>query len=1048
MNKFTIQHPFAISAGAGSGKTYTLSRRFVNTLLGFDFFIETPQQPQHFEHRYSRRADLSQVVTITYTEAAAHEMQERIFTLIGKILAYPALDPQESDYPSIAMGYADLESADRIYVAEQLQKAQQEISRANITTIHGFCLAMLRRHSDIAKIDGTLEVLDGEEQGAIFETVFFDVLNDTAFQDEILAVTRHVSLFKSKKLIESYVFSHQFRSAFDHYASDHEAIKTLLINTFLVPLEPMIEAAHRELVGNERRSAFEAFVRSFYDFDARKFTEAAETLGVSKSLGAKRYPATDAAKKALESCIDFFLKVDGEAERRFVDIIERFRRLLHAIKTAYDAILQERRTVDFDTIIQKAAEIIPDVHSSIRYIMVDEFQDTNAVQWEIVRTIADKGADLFVVGDEKQSIYAFQGAEIEVFHRAIRRRYGSRTVQMGENYRSDRSIIEFVNTLFASLFAPSEQVSGTCKQIAEDYEARFEPLSAVSDDKGSVTFLVSRDDEEESEAENIARLIKSIVEGERYPDIGRKIAANEPAIAVLYDARGKMLALRDALQSLGVACKVSASEEFFHTEEISDIFFVLKSLHLLRDVPSIRHLDEEQRFFIVGAMRSSILHFTDREIFEALQSDELPEWFIRWRQKAAATSTSRLITEILEESAAYAAYALMGNYEQRLANINQLLREVIDFERSYGYDLAHLTDRWHYSLFQSDAEHPEAFFLSDTTDAIELRTIHSAKGLAFPMVILADTAKNLSTQVTKEVIKFNAFNDSDGDAYNLVGFEVSSYTPLSHRLLKEIDKRKHMAEKKRLLYVALTRPKHHLILSANLKSTNSGVGKISHSYLEMMLDALELTKEQLFDRDALPDHSMFLYKDDLVQYPAHSVSSTLEPVESLPSIAFHDTVSTSATAKDTLLVIDDTLDRASLRGTLVHKALELFWDRLHEEEPFDQLFHKAGVFDKALRDDVKKIARNFLQTDVYQRLKTADQYFFEFGFDEVLENGDERRGSIDLLLKDGGKGWSIVDFKSGKERHDPAYEKQLHFYKEVMQAKGFKISETEICWLE
>ena len=87
-NKFTIKKSFAISAGAGSGKTYTLSRRFINIILGFDFFIEDKTQPHYYESRDIKKADLEQIVTITYTEAAALEMKERIFGLIHKILIF------------------------------------------------------------------------------------------------------------------------------------------------------------------------------------------------------------------------------------------------------------------------------------------------------------------------------------------------------------------------------------------------------------------------------------------------------------------------------------------------------------------------------------------------------------------------------------------------------------------------------------------------------------------------------------------------------------------------------------------------------------------------------------------------------------------------------------------------------------------------------------------------------------------------------------------------------------------------------------------------
>lgn len=1046
-NKFTIQQPFAISAGAGSGKTYTLSRRFINILVGFDFFIESPEQEQYAQTRRENRADIEQIVTLTYTEAAALEMKERIFALMLKIIDFKTLDPQDGDYASIKMGYAKLDDDAQRHVVLLLMKAESEIIKANITTIHGFCLEMLQRHSDVAKIDGALEVLDDEEKDAIFESIFLEVLNHADFQDEILFITRHVSLFKSKALIRRYVFNHKFRTAFDQYESNRETIKTLLVTTFLVPLESAIEGARKELQGNERSEAFDAFINSFYEFEAKEYPYFAKQYGVSKSLGVKKFPCADPIKNELKNLVSTFSVIDDELEKRFDEVIERFRKLLKAIKSSYDAQLHRAGKIDFDTIIQKVAQIIPRIDHDIRYIMVDEFQDTNAVQWEIVQSIAARGADLFVVGDEKQSIYAFQGGEIEVFHRAIRDRFAGQTVQMGENFRSDRAIIAFVNELFSSLLALTEPIDTENVQIRHDYEARYEPLISMSKNEGSVTFLVSKGAEEESEADNIAQFIKSIVEQERYPDIGKKIALKEPAIAVLYDAKGKMLELRDALQALGVSCKVSASEDFYQAVEITDIFYVLKALHILSYVPSLDKLGNKQRFFVVGAMRSSIMHFSDRQIYESLRSEALPEWFEHWKNRAAVSSIHRLISEMLTENAAYSAYALQGRYEQCLANVNKLLLEVMAFEHNHGYDLGEFTKRMEESIFHSNADHDEAFYLSESGGSIELRTIHSSKGLAFPMVIIPNSAKNLSSQPAKESVKYNRFNDTNDETHNLIGFDINAYKPLSQRLLKTIDVRKHIAEKKRLFYVALTRPRNHLVISADFKQTQKGIGSIDNSYLQMTLDSLGITKEALFHHEDLPEGHDYIHKEDLTQYPAQSHAKSFEPVDGLEPMTFTQHASKSATEKKEMLMADnEALERSALRGTMVHKALELFWGRLDDDAVFDQMFHKEGILDTALQTEIKSIARNFLRTDTYRHLQEGARHHFEFTFDEVID-GDEQRGSIDLLLEVSDDAWMIVDFKSGQERDDPAYEAQLAFYKEVMQNRGFNIVRTEICWL-
>ena len=195
MNKFSIQTSFAISAGAGSGKTYILSRRFINILLGFDFFIENESQGHFYEERESKCANLREIVTITYTEAAALEMKERIFGLIHKIIYLETLDKDDGDLNSILLAFKDLEIDAKNWVHQRLNTAIKEMGEANITTIHGFCLNILRRHADTAKIDGSLDVYSDDDKKQLFQKVYFEVINDELYQKDILE--SHLQIIKN-----------------------------------------------------------------------------------------------------------------------------------------------------------------------------------------------------------------------------------------------------------------------------------------------------------------------------------------------------------------------------------------------------------------------------------------------------------------------------------------------------------------------------------------------------------------------------------------------------------------------------------------------------------------------------------------------------------------------------------------------------------------------------------------------------------------------------------------------------------------------------------
>jgi ATP-dependent helicase/nuclease subunit A len=1051
INKFSIQTSFAISAGAGSGKTYTLSRRFINILLGFDFFIEHPVQEHFYDDREAKKANLREVVTITYTEAAALEMKERIFGLIHKILHVDTLDEKDDDLKSIRLAYETLEEGASEYIHERLNKAMKEMGEATITTIHGFCLGILKRHADVAKIDGALEVYGDEDKQQLFQKVYFEIINDAAYQNDILTITKNVSLNKSIALIERYVFEHKFRQALDNYFhGNSDKIKEILVNIFLEPLSDLIDEAKEELKSDPKLPALERFLKKAYAFEIESFNDSAESLGVSKTLGAKKYPATTEVRDCIQGLWGYFCTIDAEKEDGFSQIIESFRKLLALIKSGYDAQLRKEGVTDFDTIIQRAASIMDNIDTGYRYIMVDEFQDTNAIQWDIVKS-AGKQANIFVVGDEKQSIYSFQGGEIEVFHNAIKERFDGKPVGMSQNFRSDRSIIQFVNDVFKSIFE-STDVRGPKRLIQNDYEASYQDLESMSKAEGSVAFLVSRidkkDEEGEGEATNLALFIKNIVDGDIYPDISEKIKANKPAIAIVYDAKSKMLDLKSALYNLGIECKVSKSENFYTKEEITDLFFVLKAIVLLRKKPVWSEIGSTHRYHIAGALRSKILRLSDKEVHELFDAENGVEILDTWCQQSYLLSPHQLIQKLLHETDSHTAYAQLDNYEQRLANIEAIVASAIAHEGVHGYDLDSFVYKLEQHIFHAQSEEEESFYRSTTAGSIELCSIHATKGLAYPMVIVADTAKALTSQVTTETIKFNSFKDTMGEKYNLVGFKMGDYEPISMRLLKEVDKRKHMAEKKRLYYVALTRAQNHLVISANLKPTNSGVGSISNSYLQMTLQAVGISKEELFEKETSAYPYKFIFSDDLKPSSPVQIVKEFEKVKPLAPISF--AVKSNQSATSTVVQSEKKspeLERAALRGIMVHKALELFWNRLDEDEVFEGLFEKESIEDIELRLEIMVLARNFVHTEVYMMLRSGVQYLFEYHFDEEIDN-QRVNGSIDLIYHDStADGWIIIDFKSGKERENHGYDEQLSFYKKVLEHKSITVLDARLCWL-
>lgn len=260
LNKFTIQESFAISAGAGSGKTYILSRRYINALLGFDYFREDYKTQKDYFSTL-KPAKVNQIVTITYTEAAALEMKGRIFELVLKIIN-PNLSKNDKDYISIQDANTNISLAQQKYVQETLKLAYVDSSNSKISTIHAYCLDIIKSNADIARIDTKLDIIKDDEKKKELATIIFDVLNDKANEALILDISHEISMFFIDNLIDKYVSNSKFRKDYDSFcisSIDTNTYKKLILE--LYPLPKITDDLLNEIYFSEAKED-EAFFKS------------------------------------------------------------------------------------------------------------------------------------------------------------------------------------------------------------------------------------------------------------------------------------------------------------------------------------------------------------------------------------------------------------------------------------------------------------------------------------------------------------------------------------------------------------------------------------------------------------------------------------------------------------------------------------------------------------------------------------------------------------------------------------------------------------------
>jgi ATP-dependent exoDNAse (exonuclease V) beta subunit len=1078
-NKFTIQKSFAISAGAGSGKTYTLSRRYINAVLGFDFFIEDESQDNFIENKYENRAELSQIVTMTYTEAAALEMKERIFNLMQKVIEFDELKNDDKDFKSIKMGIDKLDDSDKQYVKDTLQNALDNSNSAFISTIHSFCLDIISVNSDIAKVDSKLDIIQDDEKQKILDEIRFEVFSSD--ENETLKTFSSYDKFRALQIIEKYTTNNQFRLSFNEFIDnsiDIDTYKAMVRELYLLPqitqelLDEIEDAKDKDI----REKWFQEYVKNFENFEAKPWnsftietiTKSGKNKGQVKQsalgLGAKKFPLLTAIKEQYEEYLKVYSTIEESKEQEFIDQLKLIQNLLNTIYKKYQARLKQEQKIDFDSIITLTNEIVGKIPNNYKYIMVDEFQDTNATQNSIVNKISE-GKNLFIVGDAKQSIYSFQGAELEVFNGAIS---SITTVPMNINYRSDKKILSFVNEIFEELF---EDDIDSSKLISSNFKARFsetDKLIPNKKDDGTVEFLIAKDIDHHSsdgvQYNEIAKFIKAIKDDtiEGYKEVKEKIAQKKKAIAILFDSKGHMLKLKKELNNLGIECKVSATEEFYATKEINDIFLVLKATSLLK-LP-LEKLIPKHRYFIAGALRSNILRYNEAEILTLLENiEELKKIFIPYIEQIETLQISDFIKFIVDSSNLFETYLYLGDISQRAANIEKLIEQTIAYESSNDVSIWNYIKELERSIyFSENLKEDEAFYRSSNVESIELCTIHSTKGLAYPMVILAQSEKPLHANASGDMgLSFSTFTLNQNntlDTYSAVGFKVGSYEPLIYRILKQISRNKHEAEKKRLLYVALTRAEHNLIIAGSTYENKTDGIKINEfSYLNMIANkTFKVTAQELLDGSA---KSISFIDKEIFK---NIIGERLNPLE-YEVVKFDDRVvefknSTKEIASDNKVhKVNKNISAQATLGTAIHSILERYWDKLEDENILQTIYFKYSIFDEVSKEKIKKYIDNFKASTVYQKLKNGTEYQFELEIN-LFEDGKQTQGIIDLVYFDEEQdGWIIVDFKSNSLKNikdldkftkEKGYDKQLENYEILCQSKDMKVVDKMLLWLD
>ena len=513
---------------------------------------------------------------------------------------------------------------------------------------------------------------------------------------------------------------------------------------------------------------------------------------------------------SMDSDLTYLLKNSDSPKNDYIVPEDRHRTIVRALFdafsiycTQYDSLKHEQSKLDFNDLerlslnVLKKSDVARLYRDRYEVVLVDEFQDTNRVQRELIRLISKPGfSNVFMVGDAKQSIYRFRGADVAVFQQLHQEAEQNGIVcSLNKNFRSQGNIVDFVNRVSQKMFPKSGE-------DAPDFEARAINAEQVKEPGNPVTVLqyrfsaefgrVKADDRRNREAKGVAFLINELIsEGESLSDIAilfGKISGNEVFL--------------EELESAGIPFIVTSGSSLFLKQPALDGIALLRSLS-----------SDENRLALATVLRSPWFKFEDRELDQFFVDKESTPWeklkvhpTAAWLLELKDSVTYRKPSEIL--SIAYSNYPPRGIRSIRLLT-EKMVALVSKFE-SKEKDLDSLVlELSTYMGWERESECKRESVIPAPTSkgAIRVSTVHAAKGLEFPITILPtlDGKGKLDQSLVH-------YEPGLGIAVKVRGEDGAFIREKSYEELGAAMGSRDDAERRRLFYVALTRAERRMFL--------------------------------------------------------------------------------------------------------------------------------------------------------------------------------------------------------------------------------------------
>ena len=1026
----TIDNNVAVSAGAGSGKTRVLVERFLHIL------------------EQGKNVSPKEILAITFTRKAAGEMKERVRTSMEDRLA------------------ADVNGFWKNHL--------QELERAQITTIHGFCNRLLKENPVETGLDPAFKLAEEFEGEEYLQTCLLDFVRQglKKQQQELIVLTNAYGINGTLNQLQSLVQEMDdiivfgdLTTAYQKTLDDEPAAKARLCNI-------IEEFSQRNDLGKTKTAEAVVLLKeNLHDVLDGIKKEATDFTAYDTYLGKLRSSAK--IKEQLEEIRSLkasLLNID--VDRAALPLVEAWQKVLQDFAAYYRARKSEDDFLTYDDLEELAVKLLKEnaevrhrYQKKYRYLMVDEFQDTNDRQKQLIYLLCGddaanlQGRKLFVVGDPKQSIYRFRGADVSVFaevRQAIKEQ-GGVDITLPDNFRTVDKILEACNEVFEELLGTDEK-----------QDVFFEPLIPHNTSENKPVLLQVPFDKE---TKDIARQLEAAAVASHMKELHQQGEAYG-GMAILLSAMTACNIMTEALEKAKIPYQVVDGKGFYERQEVLDF------LHLLTVLQN-----RERSLELAGVLRSPYFGISDEiitKMFLIVNAEQRSLWDVLMdfdvtsikephaclvefarnnlaylRDVASLLALPELLEKIMRVLRLEAVMYLQENGIAKFANVKKLIGLA---QEHCASKQGTLTSWLEYVAALRKAQARETAANVHAADAVTIMTIHKSKGLEFDTVYLPMLDRRGASDVS--VVRFHKQLGLGVKAVLGNGETVESSVLTK---IKDEDKKLQKAEKQRQLYVAMTRAKNRLVMSGAFNEESDSNADNWFNDLSSIFYKSENVESIFADwRDEFTEP-----EDVLGEAEFGGIFPNTELLEPLASYGANGRQSFSPSALQTFMhcqrqyfyqqeglpALEVEGEGGSnlppyIVGSIIHRALELY-DYKNLDVAFTKAVEEYAPGNKVGTAKAKEMLVKYVESDLFKALpkNKLKELRFTLPIEEMLITG-----VIDCVVETA-DGLVIVDYKTGRPPEKTevklGYAYQLAIYKHAAEKLlGKKVVEAKLHFLQ